>query len=142
VATLAALSLLAAFGVGAAKAAGNPNAQFEFSICQTTVPQYDEEGNVIGELPALELLYAWSGAYVDTVAGSWTRTDGEPVLFGLSDSDFAAARSGSVDAGALTIQSDPGFDGLVGTFAIRRHVVATQTIAEPGGGWETVAACP
>ena len=141
VATLAALSLLAAVGVGAANAAGNPNASFTFSICQSSVPIYDENGEIIGQRAVIELHYLWSGAYVDTVSGSWSRTDGEPVLFGISDSDFVAGRSGDVNAGSLTIQEDPGFDGLDGTFSIGRHVVASRAIAEPAGGWETVAAC-
>ena len=127
---------------GSAIAAGNPSATFTFSICQTMVDGFDQDGNPIGLVPAIEMLYAWSGAYVDTVGGSWTRTDGGDVLGGFADSDFAAGRSGTEDAGALTIQTGtPEFDGLRGTFSVNRHLLATRDIPEPGGGWTDVAAC-
>jgi hypothetical protein len=140
VAAIGALALLLSFAVGTA-AAANPKTNFSFTICQVQVDTFDQDGNPI-VLPGIEFLYSWSGAYVDNVSGSWTRTDGEPVLFGFDDSDFAAGRTGTVDAGALIIQDDPGFDGVVGAFQVRRHVVSSQAIAEPAGGWTSVDACP
>lgn len=135
-------SLLLAGSAGGVAAAGSPKAQFSFTICQTSVANYDPDtGDYLGQIPAIEMLYAWSGAFVDNVQGSWTRTDGEPVLFGFVDSDFPAGTSGSVDAGSLTVLDDPGFDGLVGVFAVHRHVLATQNIPEPSGGWTAVTAC-
>src|SRR5438874_10746994 len=83
-------TLLVFSSVGAASAAGSPKAQFTFSICQVLVDTFDGDGNPI-QLPGIETLYSWSGAYVDNVQGSWTRTDGQPVLFGFDDTDFTAA---------------------------------------------------
>ncbi|HEX5239603.1 MAG TPA: hypothetical protein VFW20_01275 [Candidatus Limnocylindrales bacterium] len=131
--------MLLAFSVGSASAA-SPKASFTFSICQATIDSFDGDGNPI-TLQAIEFLYSWSGARVDNVSGSWTRSDGQPVLFGFDDSDFAGARSGSVDAGSLTIMDDPGFDGLVGAFQVNRHVLFSQAIPEPAGGWTSVPAC-
>jgi hypothetical protein len=140
-AALLAAGFLLGLTAGGADAA-SPKASFTFSICQTQVEGFDQDGNPIGLVPAIEMLYAWSGAYVDNVQGAWTRSDGQPVLFGFDDSDFQGATSGSVDAGSLTIISDdPGFDGLVGAFAVHRHVVATQHISEPVAGWTSVDAC-
>jgi hypothetical protein len=141
-ATLAAGALLA-LAVGTADAGGSPRATFTLSICQTQVESFDDQGNDLGPVPAIEMLYSWSGAYVDNVSGSWTRSDGQPVLFGFDDSDFAAARSGNVDAGALTvITDDPGFDGLTGSFQVNRHVLATRNILESTyGSWTSVPAC-
>jgi hypothetical protein len=139
----AALGLLAA-SAGSVSAAGNPNATFSFTICQTTVPELDPEtGEPTGaDLPALELHFDWSGAYVDTLTASWTRTDGGDVFFGVAVNDFPAGRSGSVNAGTFTIDSEtPELDGLAGGFNVRRHTVALRAIAEPAGGWETVTAC-
>jgi hypothetical protein len=135
------ISSLLVFGsVGAASAAGSPKAHFTFSICQTLVDTFDGDGNPI-QLPGIETLYSWSGAYVDNVQGSWTRTDGEPVLFGFVDTDFTAGTSGSVDAGALIILDDTGFDGIAGAFAVHRHVIFSQVISEPADGWTSVPAC-
>jgi hypothetical protein len=139
---LAAALLLLAATTGTVGAAGNPKATFDFSVCQTTVPAYDENGDPIGDVPALEMFFSWSNAYVDTISGSWTRTDGGDVLFGFSTSDFTAGRSGTVDAGSFTIQQDmPELDGIMGSFSVGRHTLASRSIAEPGGGWTAVAAC-
>ena len=142
IAPLAALisSLLVFSFAGAASAAGSPKAQFTFSICQTLIDTFDGDGNPI-QVAGIEMLYSWSGAYVDNVQGSWTRTDGQPVNFGFVDTDFTAGTSGSVDAGALGIQDDAGLDGVVGVFAVHRHVLATRNIAEPEAGWTSVPAC-
>jgi hypothetical protein len=134
------LAALLSFAVGS-PAAASPKASFAFTICQVQVSTLDGDGNPI-VVPAIETLYTWSGAYIDNVSGSWTRTDGQPVLFGFDDSDFAAGRTGTVDAGALTIQDDTGFDGIIGAFQVNRHVVYSHAIPEPAGGWTAVEACP
>jgi hypothetical protein len=139
VAAVGALALLLSLTVGTATAA-SPRTHFSFTICQAQVDSFDQDGNPI-VVPAIEFLYSWSGAYIDNVSGSWTRTDGQPVLFGFDDSDFTAGRAGTVDAGALTIQDDPGLDGVVGAFQVKRHVVFSQAIPEPPDGWTSVDAC-
>ena len=142
VAALGAVTLIASLSAGSAVAAGRPQPTFDFSICQTMVPGFDENGDPIGDVPALEMFFSWSGAFVDTVGGSWTRSDGGDVLAGFETSDFAAGRSGTFDAGSFTIQTGmPELDGLRGTFSVHRRLLATRDIPEPGGGWTSVAAC-
>ncbi|HEY4227819.1 MAG TPA: hypothetical protein VGM49_05735 [Candidatus Limnocylindrales bacterium] len=140
IAAAAAAGLLLALAVGTASAA-SPKAQFAFTICQTQVDGFDGDGNPIGPIPAIELLYTWSGANVNLVSGAWTRSDGQEAGFASIDGDFPPGKSGSADAGSLTVLSDPGFDGLVGAFYWHNHAVSTQHIAEPLGGWTSVAAC-
>src|SRR5262249_13265067 len=102
----------------------------------------DGNGNPI-QLDTLRQMYTWSGANVSAVSGGWTRTDGGDAGFGYYDTDFTAAKSGNVNAGNLTIQSDPAFDGVVGGFYWHNHLVTPlQNIARPVGGWTSEPSCP
>lgn len=136
---LAAACLLA-FAVGSADAA-SPKAQFSMTICQVSSPIYDDNGVVVGYSYGIDQLFSWSGANVNMLSGSWTRSDGGDAGFGFVDTDFTASRAGTVNAGVLGIVDDPAFDGITGSFYWHGRLLHTVNIPEPADGWTSVAPC-
>lgn len=122
---LAAAALLLAGTVGTVDAA-NPSSSYSFTAC------WDD--GLVTTFVGVRGLQSWSAIRVNAVSFGFAN-----IAFGESYT-IPAARIGSERSGWHTPQSGGG--AFVGALYNGRRVVATGSVLEPTGGWNTLPACP
>lgn len=123
---LAAAALLLIGTVGIANAA-NPNSNYSFSACW-------DDGTVSGTQGVLGF-ESWSAIRANVASFNF-----ENYAFAADYQEFSGTRSGTAISGWFTPQTDGG--AFQGWLYNGRRVVASGSIPEPAGGWDTLTACP
>jgi len=122
-AAIAAGVLLLTFAVGGASAA-NPHRSYVLSACYDTV----------NATPVL--VQTWSGFNVDSYDFGFSSAGGG---FGIVPQPVGPAKTGTVNSSGLV--ADDTLTSGGGDLFWHGRVVATATMDQPNGGWETLQPC-